>query len=122
MSGGKRVTIVGGGLAGALMACYLAEAGYEVAVYERRSDPRAKGYVGGRSINLALSARGIKGLAGVGLDRVGRQLQEAGLEPAGERYRPLGESGHFVEHLRIDDGLATLRRGRGGCSCRSRTW
>lgn len=70
MGTGKRVTIVGAGLAGSLMACYLAEMGYEVAVYERRPDPRAKGYVGGRSINLALSARGIKGLAGVGLAEV----------------------------------------------------
>ncbi len=64
---GKRVTIAGAGLAGALVACYLARMGYTVAVYERRSDPRAAGYQGGRSINLALSARGIKGLAGVGL-------------------------------------------------------
>src|SRR6478735_7140419 len=64
---GKRVTIVGAGLAGALMACYLARMGYAVVVYERRADPRAAGYQGGRSINLALSARGIKGLAGVGL-------------------------------------------------------
>jgi kynurenine 3-monooxygenase len=41
--------------------------GYRVAVYERRPDPRVAGAEGGRSINLALSARGIKGLAGVGL-------------------------------------------------------
>ncbi len=63
----KRVTIVGAGLAGSLLACYLAEMEYDVGVYERRPDPRRAGYGGGRSINLALSARGIKGLAGVGL-------------------------------------------------------
>lgn len=67
---GKRVTIVGAGLVGALLACYFARAGWRVAVYERRGDPRAKGYIGGRSINLALSVRGLDGLAGVGLDRV----------------------------------------------------
>lgn len=67
----KRAIIVGAGLAGALMACYLAKAGWRVRVYERRPDPRVKGYVGGRSINMALSARGIAGLAGAGLaDRV----------------------------------------------------
>jgi len=65
--GSTRITIVGAGLAGALMACYLAKMGYRVAVYERRPDPRIAGAEGGRSINLALSARGIKGLAGVGL-------------------------------------------------------
>ncbi len=66
---GKHVIIIGAGLAGSLMACYLARAGWRVRVYERRPDPRAKGYVGGRSINLALSVRGLWGLAGVGLDK-----------------------------------------------------
>jgi kynurenine 3-monooxygenase len=61
--------IVGAGLAGALMACYLARRGHHVSIYERRPDPRAKGFIGGRSINLALSARGLAGLAGVGLDQ-----------------------------------------------------
>lgn len=59
--------IIGAGLAGALMACYLGQAGYRVSVYERRPDPRVHGFVGGRSINLALSTRGITALAEVGL-------------------------------------------------------
>src|SRR5690349_19374287 len=66
----QKALIVGAGLAGSLLACSLARLGYEVAVYERRPDPRRKGFAGGRSINLALSARGIKGLASVGLDKV----------------------------------------------------
>jgi kynurenine 3-monooxygenase len=66
-----RVIIVGAGLAGALAACALGDMGLEVEVYERRPDPRAKGFVGGRSINLALSCRGITALKRVGLaDRV----------------------------------------------------
>lgn len=65
---GKRVTIVGAGLAGSLLACYLADAGWRVRMFERRPDPRAKGYQGGRSINLALSVRGLLGLSGAGLD------------------------------------------------------
>jgi kynurenine 3-monooxygenase len=65
---GKHITIVGAGLVGSLLACYLARAGARVRLYERRPDPRARGYAGGRSINLALSARGLWGLAGVGLD------------------------------------------------------
>ncbi len=66
---GRTVTIIGAGLAGSLLACYLAKLGFRVAVYERRADPRAAGNVGGRSINLALSARGLWGLAGIGLDQ-----------------------------------------------------
>lgn len=69
----SRVLIIGAGLAGALMAVLLARRGRRVVVYERRPDPRAEGFIGGRSINLALSARGINGLRAAGvLDRVMR--------------------------------------------------
>ena len=53
----KSLTIVGAGLAGALLATLLARRGFEVTVHERRPDPRRAGYVGGRSINLALAER-----------------------------------------------------------------
>jgi len=62
-----RVLICGAGLGGALMAIYLARAGHEVIVYERRPDPRNAGFAGGRSINLALSTRGIAALKEVEL-------------------------------------------------------
>jgi kynurenine 3-monooxygenase len=62
------VGIAGAGLAGSLLAVYLARRGHRVTVYERRPDPRNAGSEGGRSINLALSVRGIAALAGVGLD------------------------------------------------------
>ena len=65
----ERIIIVGGGLAGALLACLLGEAGYDVVVYERRADQRKKGIVGGRSINLAISVRAIHALKLAGLDR-----------------------------------------------------
>jgi kynurenine 3-monooxygenase len=65
---GKSVIVVGAGLVGSLAAIYLSRLGYRVRVFERRGDPRRAGYIGGRSINLALSARGLWGLAGVGLD------------------------------------------------------
>lgn len=54
----KSLTIVGAGLAGALLATLLARRGWQVDVYEKRGDPRVKGYAGGRSINLALAERG----------------------------------------------------------------
>lgn len=63
----ERVVIVGAGLAGSLMACYLGREGYDVWVYEKLSDPRVGGYIGGRSINLALSERGLAALREVGL-------------------------------------------------------
>jgi len=68
---GQGVTVVGAGLAGSLLAILLARRGLRVSVYERRTDPRRANTDSGRSINLALAARGIRGLqlAGV-LDRV----------------------------------------------------
>ena len=44
------------------MAAFLGRRGHEVALYERRGDPHAGNLVGGRSINLALSTRGIHAL------------------------------------------------------------
>ncbi len=63
----KQLIIVGAGLAGSLLAVSMARLGWRVRVFERRPDPRARGYIGGRSINLALSVRGIDALASVGL-------------------------------------------------------
>jgi kynurenine 3-monooxygenase len=54
----KSITLIGAGLAGALLATLLARRGWQVDVYEKRGDPRLKGYEGGRSINLALAERG----------------------------------------------------------------
>jgi kynurenine 3-monooxygenase len=63
----RPIAIVGAGLAGALLACYLGRAGRSVEVHEKRSDPRAGPSDRGRSINLALSVRGIHALREVGL-------------------------------------------------------
>lgn len=63
----RQVTIVGAGLAGALMAARLGQFGFEVRLYEARSDPRGRELAGGRSINLAISTRGLEALAQVGL-------------------------------------------------------
>ncbi|MCA9280319.1 MAG: FAD-dependent monooxygenase [Phycisphaeraceae bacterium] len=62
------VLIVGAGLGGSLLACDLAKHGARVTLCERRSDPRAAGFIGGRSINLAMGTRGLTALKRVGLD------------------------------------------------------
>ena len=63
----KKITLIGSGLTGPLMASYLANQGFLVEVYERRSDMRKVRMSAGRSINLALSARGIIALKEVGI-------------------------------------------------------
>ncbi len=66
-SDGRPVCVVGAGLAGALLACYIGRTGRAVEVHEKRPDPRRGSAERGRSINLALSVRGIHALREVGL-------------------------------------------------------
>jgi kynurenine 3-monooxygenase len=63
----QKFVLIGSGLAGGLLAAYLGRRGYEVDLYERRADPREGNIVGGRSINLALSTRGIHALEQLGI-------------------------------------------------------
>ncbi len=63
----QKITIVGAGLAGSLLSVYLAKKGFDVNIYERRPDMRKEDTGGGRSINLALSTRGIHALKEVGM-------------------------------------------------------
>jgi kynurenine 3-monooxygenase len=98
LSSATGVNIIGAGLAGSLLAILLAKRGFKVAVYERRPDPRVAVVERGRSINMALAARGIRGLSVAGvLERVmafaipmrGRMVHEhdgaAALQPYGVR-------------------------------------
>jgi kynurenine 3-monooxygenase len=62
-----KITIVGAGLVGSLLAILLARRGHEVQLVERRPDPKSGRIVGGRSINLALSDRGLLALERAGL-------------------------------------------------------
>lgn len=63
----KNIAIAGAGLVGSLLSIYLKKRGYTVTVVERRGDMRKAGAEAGRSINLALSNRGIRALEEVGL-------------------------------------------------------
>jgi kynurenine 3-monooxygenase len=67
MSDKTKFVLIGSGLAGGLLAAYFGRRGYDVELYERRADPRAGNFVGGRSINLALSTRGIHALEQLGI-------------------------------------------------------
>lgn len=64
----KEITLIGAGLAGSLMSLMLANRGFTVKVYEKRADMRLTEMSAGRSINLALSARGISALRKAGVE------------------------------------------------------
>jgi kynurenine 3-monooxygenase len=110
------VAIVGAGLAGCLLATLLARRGEEVTVYERRDDPRLSPPERGRSINLAISARGLEALNEVGLRELSlsRALPMHGRMvhgPGGERsFRPYSADGaHAINSIsRAELNLALL--------------
>lgn len=62
-----KVVVIGGGLVGGLAAVYFANRGYTVHVYEKRGDIRLEKAANGRSINLALSTRGLEALKAAGV-------------------------------------------------------
>ncbi len=63
----NEVTILGAGLCGALLSIILARRGLKVTLLERAPDPRVTAAAGGRTINLAMAARGIRGLRHAGV-------------------------------------------------------
>ncbi len=65
----KKITLLGAGLVGSLLALLLKQKGHEVTLYERRPDMRKEKLSAGRSINLALSHRGWKALKMAGIDK-----------------------------------------------------
>ncbi len=64
----SEIAIVGAGLVGSLLSIYLARRGFQVDIYERRPDMRKEQISAGRSINLAVSTRGLLALRNVGLE------------------------------------------------------
>jgi kynurenine 3-monooxygenase len=70
----KEILILGAGPVGTLLSIYLARRGYKVHIYERRPDMRKENIPAGRSINLALSDRGWRGLKGAGIDEAIRKV------------------------------------------------
>ncbi|MFZ1369265.1 MAG: NAD(P)/FAD-dependent oxidoreductase [Ferruginibacter sp.] len=101
----KHTIIIGAGLVGSLLSIYLSKRGYPVKIFERRSDMRKTDMVAGRSINLALSDRGIKALEEVGLmDDIrkicipmhGRFMHNADGTTA---YQPYGKEGQYINSV-----------------------
>lgn len=70
----QTILIIGAGLCGSLLAIRMAQRGYQVQLIEKRPDLRKHDIGAGRSINLAFSDRGMKGMKLVGLEEKVKQL------------------------------------------------
>jgi kynurenine 3-monooxygenase len=100
-----KVIISGAGLAGSLLASCMAKHGFEVEVFERRADMRKGTVEGGRSINLALSNRGIKALQKIdmavpvlkeAIPMSGRMMHSVNGDLA---YQPYGVEGQCINSV-----------------------
>lgn len=70
----KDILIIGAGLCGSLLALRLAQQGFNITVVEKRPDLRKTSLDAGRSINLALSDRGLRGLRMAGVEEAVQEL------------------------------------------------
>ena len=101
----KEITIIGAGLVGSLLSIYLSRRGYKVSIYERRPDMRKASISAGRSINLALSDRGIRALEEVGImDDIrqiaipmhGRYMHQV---DGSHSYQAYGKEGQYINSV-----------------------
>lgn len=101
----KEIIIIGAGLVGSLLSIYLTRRGYKVSIYERRADMRTQQMLAGRSINLALSDRGIKALEEVGImDQIkkiaipmhGRLMHD---KDGTQVFQAYGKEGQFINSV-----------------------
>lgn len=113
----RSVTILGAGLVGSLLSIILRKKGYDVTVYERRPDMRKASIAAGRSINLAMSARGWKALDLAGLrgdiealaiPMYGRYLHQADGTAASQQYGKNNEAIYSVSRGELNRKLMTL--------------
>lgn len=118
----KEVAIVGAGLVGSLLGIYLVKRGYSVRIIERRGDMRKEEVEAGRSINLALSDRGIKALKEVGIAEEvldlaipmnGRSIHNADGTTAFQPYGKKGQSINSISRRELNCRLMDLAEREG---------
>ena len=112
-----KITIIGGGLSGSLLAIYMAKRGFEVSLFERRPDMRKNKIYAGKSINLALSTRGLNALSKIGLDAeilndaipmTGRMMHSTKGELTYQPYGKEGQAINSVSRGRLNTKLVEL--------------
>ena len=101
----KDIVIVGAGLVGSLLSIYLSRRGYKVRIFERRGDMRMMKTEAGRSINLALSDRGLLALEKVGL---AEEIRKISIPMNGRfihnldgstAFQPYGKQGQYINSV-----------------------
>jgi kynurenine 3-monooxygenase len=104
----KKITILGAGLVGSLLAILLQKRGYKVTIFERRADMRKALLSAGRSINLAMSVRGWAGLELAGLKN---DIEEIAIPMYGRKIHNLDGSAPFQQYGKNNEAIYSVSRG-----------
>ncbi len=104
----KRIVIIGAGLVGSLLGIYLSKRGHQVKIFERRADMRQEIVKAGRSINLALSDRGLKALREVG---IADDLMEIAIPMPGRMIHNLNGASVFQAYGKEGQAINSVSRG-----------
>jgi kynurenine 3-monooxygenase len=105
MKKSEDISIIGAGLVGSLLSIFLSKRGYKVRIYEKRSDMRNEKMNAGRSINLALSDRGLLALEKVGL---AEEIKKIAIPMTGRYihnrdgttgFQPYGREGQYINSV-----------------------
>lgn len=122
MSKEEEVVVIGAGLVGALLSVLLSDAGKKVRIIEKRGDLRKTVAGEGKSINLALSHRGLKALKKANLDKkvidravpmYGRMIHEKGKEPHFQPYGLEGQCIYSISRLELNQLMVDEAEKRG---------
>jgi kynurenine 3-monooxygenase len=104
----RKITILGAGLVGSLLAVLLQKRGFQVSLFERRSDMRKANLSAGRSINLAMSVRGWKGLELAGLREA---IEEIAIPMYGRKIHNLDGTSPFQAYGKNNEAIYSVSRG-----------
>ena len=104
----KKVIIVGAGLVGSLWAVYMQKAGYQVVIYERRSDIRKAEISAGKSINLALSERGWNSLKAAGVEK---EIEKIAIPMSGRVMHSIEGDLTYQAYGKKDEAIYSVSRG-----------
>tara|TARA_B100000767_G_scaffold61584_1_gene57332 strand:- start:615 stop:1958 length:1344 start_codon:yes stop_codon:yes gene_type:complete len=104
----NKIAIIGAGLVGSLQAIYMARKGFDVSIYERRSDIRDAKLVAGRSINLSLSDRGWKALKGASISD---EIEKIAIPMKGRMVHDVEGNQSFQPYGFDDQAIYSVSRG-----------
>ncbi|MBT8301021.1 MAG: FAD-dependent monooxygenase [Maribacter sp.] len=103
----KNIAIVGSGLVGSLLAIYLRKLGHTITVFDRRPDIRTIEF-SGRSINLAMSKRGWRTLAEIGIEE---EIKKIAIPMDKRAMHVLGKPIYFQKYGKEGEAIWSISRG-----------